>query len=309
MSTRNCFYCHKSFELAAFYSHLKQCTKRKTAILTRPNQDIIHIKWICSMCSFKNNLSVQTCIMCKQGVKPSKPSKPSNVSSIPTTLTWHCHSCTFINPNTSYSCKICSNPKPTNIQIAEFKSNMINPRLPPPPPPPLQLTGNTMCVCPTCSLIFLPSNTSYMRYIPNEKSPTGKLLSYKHKQHKMKFRIRCNNIKCKTIFCNGCKEIPYHIGYDCIEYAQYKTAQKCRFCQVLLTSNNKLEMQHNSSLICNSAQCMENAKLICNTQFECGHFCIGLQDEKCFGCLNPKCLPKKKEKKITVNTIDRKSVV
>eukprot|EP01084_Bolivina_argentea_P131991 232923_1 len=145
--------------------------------------------------------------------------------------------------------------------------------------------------CPNCHMgqQKLPPTTYVFK--PNEKGLDGKILSQIHQQHKNKFRYKCIYNKCNTIFCIVCKEIPYHIGYNCKEFDEYKSKYKCRFCEVVIT-DNRLETTIHSSIICNSTECVQKSKLICNVQFECGHFCIGLQQQSCFGCLNIKCVPK-----------------
>ena len=41
-------------------------------------------------------------------------------------------------------------------------------------------------------------------------------------------RFRCR--QCDTVFCSSCGEVPYHIGFTCEEYMEYKEAAKCRYC-------------------------------------------------------------------------------
>ena len=40
--------------------------------------------------------------------------------------------------------------------------------------------------------------------------------------------IKCE--KCAHEFCNKCEATPYHIGYTCDAYTEYRSKNKCRVC-------------------------------------------------------------------------------
>eukprot|EP01083_Nonionella_stella_P307053 1077748_1 len=74
---------------------------------------------------------------------------------------------------------------------------------------------------------------------------------------------------------------------------QLNDAITCRFCEVVLHEKNTLTTA--DTPICNSDDCIAKSQLICNVTFACGHYCIGLQDDECFGCLHRACIPKAAE--------------
>lgn len=47
-------------------------------------------------------------------------------------------------------------------------------------------------------------------------------------QHFSAHRFLCRS--CNTAFCRNCKQFPYHVGFDCNEFEEWKVAPKCRFC-------------------------------------------------------------------------------
>jgi len=65
----------------------------------------------------------------------------------------------------------------------------------------------------------------------------GQVMSPASKLHRSKHRFRCN--ACSTVFCGECSAAPYHDGFDCAAFAQYKDAKKCRFCSISLTAANR----------------------------------------------------------------------
>ena len=94
--------------------------------------------------------------------------------------------------------------------------------------------------------------------------------------------IETNNINQKWILnkCNLQLLIQQKIENMQKEYIKYFISYpKCRFCDINLISKIKT----NNPVICNSIECIKKEKLICNIQFECGHYRIGL---------NKQCLPK-----------------
>jgi len=63
----------------------------------------------------------------------------------------------------------------------------------------------------------------------------GQPMSAIAQHHRARNRFRC---VCGTVFCGGCSTTPYHDGFTCGEYANYKNAPKCRFCSTPLTAAN-----------------------------------------------------------------------
>ena len=151
--------------------------------------------------------------------------------------------------------------------------------------------------CPKCKEVYSTAQGDMGSISSTEKGPDGKPLSYAHKQHKAKYRFRCSKEACKTIFCSGCQVTPYHIGYTCSEFKNYKEGKKCRFCEVALNPNNTAQkdftLKSGLDNVCNSAECLEKRRWSCDLKHQqCGHNCIGLMGHECIKCLNPKCLPK-----------------
>jgi len=83
-----------------------------------------------------------------------------------------------------------------------------------------------------------------------------------------------------------------------LEYKQYQTGKKCRFCDKSINFMNSAPSNSNFKCglkdnVCSSAECIEKRNISCDlVHSECGHPCIGLMGDKCLPCLNPKCVPK-----------------
>ena len=122
----------------------------------------------------------------------------------------------------------------------------------------------TITSCPKCGETYSTEQGDVGSVNQMERGPDGKLLSYAHKQHKAKYRFRCSKGGCKTVFCSGCQEVPYHIGYTCEEYKRYKEGKKCRFCETALNANNTapkdFTLKEGLDNVCNQAECLEKRR-------------------------------------------------
>ena len=93
-------------------------------------------------------------------------------------------------------------------------------------------------------------------------------------EHFAKFRARCPQEGCHTIFCAGCQAEPYHLGYTCEEYKNYQSARKCRYCK------EKIEGEGASTLpvfrnVCRKPECVALMGKACDKLLPCGHPCYG----------------------------------
>lgn len=137
------------------------------------------------------------------------------------------------------------------------------------------------CPKPECTNIIERLHTSHK----NPASP---------KDHKELYRFRCR--ACSTEFCSSCNTIPYHEGYNCQQFQDFKKAKHCRFCNCSLKDNNRAPIPDNLKNelaiadVCNQPDCVSRRDTTCLKTFPCGHFCSGIRDEAtCLPCLNPKC--------------------
>ena len=121
----------------------------------------------------------------------------------------------------------------------------------------------------------------------------GRPLSEEAVLHRADHRFMC--YECKTEFCASCNEAPYHLGFTCEQFRQFKKARHCRFCNVVLGSSNTakptglrtpLALQN----CCTSDECLKRRSTACVRTLKCGHFCRGIRGEKhCLGCLQDGC--------------------
>jgi len=70
-----------------------------------------------------------------------------------------------------------------------------------------------------------------------EVDPRGNALSKESWLHYKKYRIRCK--ECAQIFCAECKESPYHMGFTCEAWVEYKNSKQCRYCATQITAKNE----------------------------------------------------------------------
>jgi len=104
------------------------------------------------------------------------------------------------------------------------------------------------CINPKCrNVIEMVTQTNLK--VPKkilEKDSRGNPLSVAAWKHYKQYRLRCN--MCNTIFCANCKTSPYHMGYDCEGWVEYKNAKQCRYCSEQITYQNEHKMPSSSSL-------------------------------------------------------------
>ena len=69
------------------------------------------------------------------------------------------------------------------------------------------LPASVLSLSPTNKLLFT-LNLSYQ-----QRDVHSSPLSTQARRHRDKHRFRCN--KCETVFCVGCRTVPYHLGWTC----------------------------------------------------------------------------------------------
>jgi hypothetical protein len=123
-------------------------------------------------------------------------------------------------------------------------------------------------------------------------------------KHYLAHRVRCRTPACYTDFCSKCKVSPYHTGYDCVEYVEFLSAPKCRFCRAPVTQLTKYRIDHPAFVnVCNQAECMKKVIRSCDKKLPCGHFCFGYKGEKeCPPCLFPDCPSRSPETPIATDS-------
>lgn len=104
----------------------------------------------------------------------------------------------------------------------------------------------------------------------NQKDDEGKVLSRAAAENMAQFRVRCN--ECNLIFCSNCSAEPYHLGKTCEEFAEYRGADKCRFClEKLKKIRKKGPLAFRA--VCRTEECEMYMDRSCDKQLDCGHFC------------------------------------
>eukprot|EP01083_Nonionella_stella_P296938 1008581_1 len=152
--------------------------------------------------------------------------------------------------------------------------------------------------CPQCSTPFqVEAHTADSIAAGLGKGEHGvdhKAMSKMAEVHYLANRIRCRS--CEAVFCNACLEQPYHSGFNCEEFKQYKNAPHCRFCEsAAIPGQSQFENPiHLQALenVCNAEECVEKSSKVCiNSLDECGHWCDGLLGElHCLPCLKAACV-------------------
>jgi hypothetical protein len=150
--------------------------------------------------------------------------------------------------------------------------------------------------CPHCKCVFEISYHSYSTKISGSTNDFGldmRPLSEKAQRHFLANRFKCRG--CDTSFCRLCQAVPYHIGFNCEEYVEYKNAPKCRFCAcAVLPGRNQVpnpeKLPENLRQVCSDERCVRNVSMSCSKPLPCGHWCCGVNGEKeCLPCLVPDC--------------------
>eukprot|EP00929_Paragymnodinium_shiwhaense_P122378 TRINITY_DN9507_c0_g1_i6.p1 TRINITY_DN9507_c0_g1~~TRINITY_DN9507_c0_g1_i6.p1 ORF type:complete len:735 (-),score=102.26 TRINITY_DN9507_c0_g1_i6:288-2408(-) len=70
-----------------------------------------------------------------------------------------------------------------------------------------------------------------------ERGVDGQPMSRAALVHRERHRFRCT---CKATFCNSCRAMPYHLGFNCKDWAAFEARPECTFCDNKSTSWNKL---------------------------------------------------------------------
>lgn len=109
--------------------------------------------------------------------------------------------------------------------------------------------------------------------------------------HFTQYRVRCR--ECDIDFCSQCKTTPYHKGFTCESFKEYKKALQCRFCKVQLEDHNTAEPGDFSEAlrkVCTLAECIERRESACSLVHDCEHDCGGVKDEReHLPCLHEDC--------------------
>jgi len=79
-----------------------------------------------------------------------------------------------------------------------------------------------------------------------ERDSHGNPLTKEAWKHYKQHRLRCT--QCNTIFCGNCKDTPYHMGYSCEGWVEYKNSKQCRFCSMQITAKNEHKLPPLSAL-------------------------------------------------------------
>jgi len=79
-----------------------------------------------------------------------------------------------------------------------------------------------------------------------ERDSHGNPLTREAWKHYKQNRLRCT--QCNTVFCGKCKDSPYHMGYSCEGWVEYKNSKQCRFCSMQITAKNEHKLPPLSAL-------------------------------------------------------------
>ncbi|GAB5353310.1 hypothetical protein AAMO2058_000026100 [Amorphochlora amoebiformis] len=109
-------------------------------------------------------------------------------------------------------------------------------------------TDEKMVKCIKCKNVFavVPQDNLETPRKIIERDGFGNPLKKEAWKHYKQNRLRCT--QCGTVFCGKCKQEPYHMGYTCEGYVEYKNSKQCRFCQEQITEENKHKMPSSSTL-------------------------------------------------------------
>jgi len=161
--------------------------------------------------------------------------------------------------------------------------------------------------CPNekCGLVFEAVSGNIDDIKGEKRGPDGKMLSEEAKLHRAKCRFRCP--KCTIVFCSECNADPYHDGFTCEQFVEYKEAKHCRFCETQLTKDNTAKPPvvgggPGIENVCTSDECLEKRKGSCTILHECGHPCLGVKNEKThLPCLQSDCPSCPAEEKVNAD--------
>jgi len=168
----------------------------------------------------------------------------------------------------------------------------------------LVATDEHYVTCPDCGSTW-EFQEGGIEDAPNFESVIGidnRSLTSKSQCHFLSHRVCCR--ECGTSFCRSCREIGYHAGFDCVDYAMYKNARHCRYCSIALMPDTIGKNPPSISLedICNNSLCLQKRDRACLHMLPCGHPCPGIRnDQRCMPCLYPNCEAYLKEMHQTCN--------
>eukprot|EP01083_Nonionella_stella_P224105 798025_1 len=141
------------------------------------------------------------------------------------------------------------------------------------------------------------------RVLKNMIGLDNRPLSKEGMDHFLSSRFRCRVASCRAEFCRLCGERPYHCGFNCAAYKDFKTAPKCRFCLIPVTADHRMKDPPTPALeqVCDKEECGEKASRSCTRTLRCGHSCGGVKDElECLPCLQADC--PRRDATLTVDT-------
>eukprot|EP00347_Sterkiella_histriomuscorum_P005211 403357469 len=104
-------------------------------------------------------------------------------------------------------------------------------------------------------------------------------------------KIECE--QCRMSHCFKCKHEPYHLGFTCEDFQEWKKLRKCRFCQAIFgDKQQELKKDLAFDLVCNQMECIKLMEKSCaKVHPDCNHFCGGTSTETtCLPCLDPFCV-------------------
>jgi len=101
--------------------------------------------------------------------------------------------------------------------------------------------GYVMCPNEECGMIFehLPPTSQEKEYMRKQRNvdDNGEPIVGEALDHYFDKRFRCRF--CNTVFCSGCKTIPYHLGYTCAQFQSYKSAQVSHLSALAAPSHDR----------------------------------------------------------------------
>jgi E3 ubiquitin-protein ligase MYCBP2 len=155
---------------------------------------------------------------------------------------------------------------------------------------------NQFVRCPKCQVAFevdLHTWATKQSNLTKDAGLDNRPLSKEAQEHFVKNRFRCTSDACGANFCKSCNAQPYHLGFTCEEYKEYKVSPKCRFCHVAVMKRHQIKVVLAETLkeVCDSEECRAKAELSCRARLPCGHPCGGIINEKeHLPCLFPECI-------------------
>eukprot|EP00808_Paulinella_micropora_P024067 g519.t1 len=174
--------------------------------------------------------------------------------------------------------------------------------------------------CPKCHTPFEVTAHNWITARFSREANDGldnRPLSADAQRHYLANRFRCRMPGCDISFCRLCQSVPYHSGFDCDSYRQYRESRKCKFClSIEDLSNDACELELDRAdtadyveirqaandpseplvlpfYVCLEDTCRQRALRNCRRTLACGHACSGIRGElpqDCPPCLLADCL-------------------